>query len=75
MQTAKAPTSKPNDGRRSNSERLTPQQRKRDPKDGPTPYESSDVIMTQIVKTHQVVYIEMQKIMCELAGRLKPSRE
>ena len=75
METAKAPTSKPNDGQGSNSERSTPQQQKRDPKDGPTPYESADVIMTQMVKTHQIVYIEMEKIVCELAGRLKPSRE
>jgi phosphatidylinositol kinase/protein kinase (PI-3 family) len=40
-----------------------------------TPYEHADVVMAHIVKSHQGMYLEVERIALDLAQRMKPQQE
>jgi FAT domain/Phosphatidylinositol 3- and 4-kinase len=40
-----------------------------------TPYEHADVVMARLVKAHQGLYLEIERIAIDLAQRMKPQQE
>lgn len=40
-----------------------------------TPFEQADIVLTQLVKSHSALYVDLERIIMELSHRLKPQRE